>query len=155
MADVVVVGGCNMDLIAHTQRLPRPGETVLGDQFLTAPGGKGSNQAVAAARLGAAVSLVARVGADDFGSRLRQMLRDEGVDVRHVLVDAEAPSGVALITVDERGTRAAAATGIAMPVSAVVQPVTVVRADHPFVFLIRDTRTNSLLFLGRVQNPQA
>src|SRR5439155_21617244 len=105
MADVVVVGGCNMDLIAHTQRLPRPGETVLGDRFLTAPGGKGSNQAVAAARLGASVSLIGRVGADDFGSRLRQMLRDEGVDVRHLLVDAEGPSGVALITVDERGEK--------------------------------------------------
>ena len=103
MADVVVVGGCNMDLIAHCARLPGPGETVLGDRFFTAAGGKGSNQAVAAARLGARVSFVGRVGADDFGLRLRRMQEDEGVDVRHLAHDDEAPSGVALIAVDARG----------------------------------------------------
>src|SRR5215213_7021613 len=103
MPDLVVVGGCNMDLIARAPRLPRPGETVLGDRFATAPGGKGSNQAVAVARLGAEVAFVGRVGTDDFGTRLRQMLRDEGVDVRHLVADAQNPSGVALITVDEKG----------------------------------------------------
>ena len=103
MASLVVVGGCNMDLIAHAPRLPAAGETVLGDRFATAPGGKGSNQAVAAARLGARVSFVGRVGTDDFGVRLRQMLDQESIEVRHLAVDQQAPSGVALITVDERG----------------------------------------------------
>ena len=103
MVDVVVVGGCNMDLVVQATRLPQAGETVLGNGFLTAPGGKGSNQAVAAARLGASVAFVGRVGADDFGSRLLGMLSDERVDVRHVAVDAQHPTGVALITLDERG----------------------------------------------------
>jgi len=103
VADVVVIGGCNMDLVVQAQRLPRAGETVLGERFFVAPGGKGSNQAVAAARLGAATAFVGRVGADDFGARLREMLQQEGVDVRCLLTDPHEPTGIAQITVDAGG----------------------------------------------------
>ena len=97
---IVVFGGINMDLVGTTQRMPMPGETVFGDSFHTAPGGKGANQAVAAARLGAKVRMVGRVGADDFGSRLIDGLCREGIDVSRVAVDPNNHSGVAMIILD-------------------------------------------------------
>jgi ribokinase len=101
---VVVVGGLNMDLIVQVQRLPGPGETVAGDSLVTAPGGKGANQAVAAARLGASVAMVGRVGRDSFGRELKRSLRDEGVSTRWVRLGApERSTGAALIEVDEHG----------------------------------------------------
>jgi len=98
----VVLGSLNMDLIVRTDRLPAPGETVLGGQFHTAAGGKGANQAVAAARLGAAVSMIGCIGSDDYGRQLLRLVRSSGVDVEHVHV-VEQPTGVALIVVDGRG----------------------------------------------------
>ena len=77
---IVVLGGINMDLIAVTPRLPHPGETLVGERFYTAPGGKGANQAVAAARLGADVRLVGRVGMDSFGAEQLRSLHSNGVD---------------------------------------------------------------------------
>lgn len=103
MPRIVVVGSCNMDLVVRAPRLPAPGETVLGGEFYTAHGGKGANQAVAAARLGADVTFVGRVGADQFGAALRAGLAQAGVDVSHLVSDPEAPSGVAMILVDHRG----------------------------------------------------
>jgi ribokinase len=100
---VVVVGSINMDLVVTVPRLPRPGDTVLGERLLTIPGGKGANQAVAAARLGAAVRMVGRVGADAFGAQLLDGLREDGVDVSDVAVDRDEPSGAALIVVEEGG----------------------------------------------------
>jgi ribokinase len=100
---VVVLGSINMDLVVRVARLPRPGDTVLGERLLTIPGGKGANQAVAAARLGASVRMVGRVGADAFGSVLRDGLREDGVDVSSVAVDQTEPSGAALIVVEEGG----------------------------------------------------
>src|SRR5947199_7027947 len=100
---LVVVGSVNVDLIVQGPRLPAPGETVTGGKFLTAPGGKGANQAVAAARLGAAVTLVAKVGPDAFGDRAVENLRAEGVATDPVLRDPGRPTGVALILVDGRG----------------------------------------------------
>ena len=99
---VVVVGSVNMDLIVNVPHLPRPGETVVGDSLLRAAGGKGANQAVAAARLGADVTLIGRVGRDPFGRELTRGLRDEGVSTRWVLGSARA-TGAALIEVDDRG----------------------------------------------------
>jgi ribokinase len=99
---VVVIGGLNMDLIVQVARLPKPGETVAGDSLLRAPGGKGANQAVAAARMGAAVTMVGRVGRDSFGRELKRSLRDEGVATRSVHLSAERSTGAALIEVDER-----------------------------------------------------
>src|SRR5262245_37482974 len=92
-----------MDLVVRVPRLPRPGDTVLGERLLTIPGGKGANQAVAAARLGATVRMVGRVGADAFGGQLLDGLREDGVDVSGVAVDQDEPSGAALIVVEEGG----------------------------------------------------
>ncbi len=97
-----------MDLTVRTSRLPRQGETVLGSDFYQTPGGKGGNQAVAAARLGARVRMAARVGPDPFGTALRASLQREGVDVSAVGV-AEAHTGVALIIVDAEGQNLIAA----------------------------------------------
>ncbi len=100
---IIVVGSLNMDLIVRTPRIPAPGETILGHTFSTAPGGKGANQAVAAAKLGAPVKLIGRVGADDFGKQLRSQLNAVGVDAQFVFEDAQAATGVALISVDDQG----------------------------------------------------
>jgi ribokinase len=100
---IVVVGSSNTDLVVKSDRLPRPGETVTGGEFLIAPGGKGANQAVAAARLGAAVALVAKVGDDAFGQQAVAGYRQEGIDTEFVLRDAGHPTGVALILVDQAG----------------------------------------------------
>ena len=109
---IVVLGGINIDLIALTPRLPEPGETVVGDDFYTTPGGKGGNQAVAAARLGAQVSMVGRVGGDIFGPGLLDDLRKDGVDVSGVAVDPDRASGVAFILLDsDRQNRIVAVYG--------------------------------------------
>ena len=102
-ANVTVVGSINIDLVTTTPRLPRPGETVIGGDLRTVPGGKGANQAVAAARLGATVTMVGRVGEDTFGQQLRANLDAAGVDLTHVVTDPEAASGAALIAVDHQG----------------------------------------------------
>jgi len=102
MAQIAVVGSLNMDLIVRSPRIPRPGETILGGTFHTAPGGKGANQAVAAARLGGTVAMVGRVGSDAFGDQLLGSLAADGVDAAHVARDSAA-TGIALITVDDAG----------------------------------------------------
>jgi ribokinase len=97
---IVVFGSINMDLVASVARMPAPGETSLGTEFRTTPGGKGANQAVAASRLGAAVRMVGRVGADPFGPTLVAGLQSNGIDVSGVQVDPENSSGVAMILLD-------------------------------------------------------
>ncbi|MCL2533023.1 MAG: ribokinase [Nocardiaceae bacterium] len=99
---VVVVGSINMDLVASTPRLPAPGETILGTSFTTTPGGKGANQAIAAAKAGADVVFVGAVGDDTFALDLRQALVDAEVDAER-LREVSGPSGVAAITVDGQG----------------------------------------------------
>lgn len=103
---IVVVGSINMDLVVKAERIPRPGETVLGGQFTTIPGGKGANQAVAAARLGESATMIGRVGGDAFGRQLISGLTDARVKAEHVLVTPGATSGVALIVVDQMGENA-------------------------------------------------
>jgi len=103
MADIVVVGSLNMDLVIRTPRAPGAGETVRGYGFRTIPGGKGANQAAAVGRLGGAVSMIGRVGSDEFGERLVASLGQQGVDTGHVKVDSAAPTGVAVITVEDSG----------------------------------------------------
>ena len=100
-ARIVVVGSANMDMTARVARLPQPGETVLGEGFTQLPGGKGANQAVAAARLGAVVTLIACVGADALGDALVLGFEAEGIDTQFLVRDPDAPTGVALITVDD------------------------------------------------------
>ena len=103
MARIVVLGSLNLDLVVTVPRLPQPGETVLGQQLSQYPGGKGANQAVAAARLGGQVALVGRVGNDSFGASLITNLESNGVDASGVAVDAAEPTGAALIYVEEGG----------------------------------------------------
>jgi ribokinase len=100
---IVVVGSLNMDLVIRTPRFPGPGETIIGSAFHTIPGGKGANQAVAAAKLGARVSMVGRVGDDAFGAQQLANLSQLGIDVSHVRRDPKAATGVALIVLDEQG----------------------------------------------------
>ena len=100
---VTVLGSLNMDISVTVPRLPEPGATVLGSAARFTPGGKGANQAVAAARLGAGVRMAGCVGDDDFGRRLLAALREEGVDHRGVRVTADAPTGLAMISVDHAG----------------------------------------------------
>jgi ribokinase len=98
---VVVVGSCNMDIYSWTHHLPEPGETVIGDRYWMGMGGKGANQAVAACRLGAEVSMAGRVGDDLFGQRMLETLRGYGVDCEAIQIDAHTGSGVALVVVDK------------------------------------------------------
>jgi len=101
--DVCVVGSINLDLVLTASRLPAPGETVLAGSFAEHPGGKGLNQAVAAARAGAAATLCCCVGSDEAGGRLRGVCRDAGLGDRHIHVTDGKPTGRAVIAVDEAG----------------------------------------------------
>lgn len=100
---VLVLGSINLDLVVRAPRLPSPGETLRGAGFHTSPGGKGANQAVAAARQGAATRLIGRVGADAFGEQVVEAIRAAGVRVSAISLDRDAPTGVALITVADTG----------------------------------------------------
>jgi ribokinase len=100
---VVVLGSVNTDLMLRCSQLPVPGQTVRGRDFHSLPGGKGANQAVAAARLGASVSFVGCVGDDEFGRSARQILAAEGIDTQHLHSDAGASTGIAMILVDDTG----------------------------------------------------
>jgi ribokinase len=101
--NIAVIGSSNTDMVVKTTRLPIPGETILGGKFLMNPGGKGANQAVAAARLGGNVIFVGKSGEDIFGSQTRKILEKESIKTDFFLTDRDTPSGVALITVDNRG----------------------------------------------------
>jgi ribokinase len=103
MKNVLVVGSSNTDMVLRVPRIPGSGETVLGSAFAMAAGGKGANQAVAAARAGGRVTFVARVGDDVFGGRALASFRADGIDTRFVFPTAGAPSGIALINVDDKG----------------------------------------------------
>ena len=99
---IVVLGSTNTDMVIKTTKLPQPGETILGGDFLMNPGGKGANQAVAAARLNGNVTLVAKTGEDLFGSQARKLFQAEKLNTDFLFTDPESPSGIALITVDEQ-----------------------------------------------------
>jgi ribokinase len=101
--NVVVLGSLNIDFAVRTHRLPRPGETIFGEEFTTTAGGKGANQAAAVARLGASTKMIGRVGRDVFGEMLRDALESERVDIGAVAIDEEAETGTALITVSDDG----------------------------------------------------
>ncbi len=103
MANILVVGSINMDLVVRVPHAPAPGETVLGGDFTTFPGGKGANQAVAAARMGGEVTMVGRVGNDDFGNTLIHGLLENKVKTTRVTKDSSAPSGIAMIAVAADG----------------------------------------------------
>ena len=100
---VLVIGSSNTDMVVKTKDFPKPGETVLGGTFLMNPGGKGANQAVAAARLGADVRFVTKTGKDIFGKQAIEGFKKEGLDIDNLIETSEFASGIALITVSESG----------------------------------------------------
>ena len=100
---IYVIGSSNTDMVIRTQKLPMPGETVMGTDFIINPGGKGANQAVAAARLGSQITFIAKVGNDLFGKQALEHFQRENIDTSFVSIDSEHPSGIALIGVDAHG----------------------------------------------------
>jgi ribokinase len=127
--NVLVVGGSNTDMVIRVPRIPKPGETVLGGAFAMTAGGKGANQAVAAARAGANVSLVARVGEDVFGERALANFAADGIDARFVFLTIGAPSGIALINVDGRGENS---ISVASGANALLSAADIERAGDAF-----------------------
>lgn len=105
---IVVVGSLHIDLAVKTKKIPKVGETVQGGNLKISPGGKGANQAVAAARLGADVVLIGRVGNDEFGRKLIEKITDDGISKKYIIKDKTAPTGVALIMIDEKGNNSIA-----------------------------------------------
>ena len=102
-SNISVIGSCNTDMVIKTSKLPAPGETILGGDFFMNQGGKGANQAVAAARLGGKVSFITKTGDDVFGSKARKIFDEEHINIDNLIIDPVHPSGVALITVDAKG----------------------------------------------------
>ncbi|WP_244813471.1 ribokinase [Caballeronia sp. Lep1P3] len=132
-ARVTVVGSLNMDLVARAPRLPMPGETLAGHAFAQVPGGKGGNQAVAAARLGAHVTMIGCVGNDPNGAILKASLEAEGIDCAALATSPDAPTGVALIIVDDASQNAivivAGSNAQVSPASVHAQEAMLARAD--------------------------
>jgi ribokinase len=126
MTRIVVVGSINMDLVTVAPRFPAPGETLLGERFLSVHGGKGGNQAVAAARLGADVHMIGAVGDDAFATSLRDGLKQEGVDIAHVATIEHCSSGTASITVASGENEIVVVPGA----NARLQPSHVAQAQH-------------------------
>lgn len=102
-SSIVVVGSSNTDMVIKADHLPAAGETILGGTFFMTQGGKGANQAVAAARLNGQVTFIAKIGADVFGKQSLQLYKEDGIDTSYITIDENSPSGVALITVDDNG----------------------------------------------------
>ena len=100
---IVVVGSINMDLVVSVKELPAAGETIMSSSYQTIPGGKGANQAIAASRLGAEVTMIGCVGTDSFGASLKERLKQENINTEYVGTVPETKSGTALITLDEKG----------------------------------------------------
>jgi ribokinase len=142
VADIVVVGSLNMDLVVKAPRMPLEGETLLGRDFQMIPGGKGANQAAAAARLGAQVAMVGRVGGDAFGPPLIENLRCQGVDAGHVQIDDEAATGTAMIIVDDSGQN-----------SIVVAPGANGRVSEQDVDRLEDTLSQARVLLLQFEVP--
>lgn len=103
MNEILVIGSSNTDMVIKTDKLPCPGETIVGGTFMVNSGGKGANQAVSAARLGGKVTFITKRGNDLFGNKSLGLLMREGIDTQYVIKDMEHPSGVALINVDSSG----------------------------------------------------
>ena len=124
--DVCVLGSINLDIVASVERLPLPGETVVAQNLAQFPGGKGANQAVAAARMGARTLMIGAVGADEPGSRMRDTLQDGGVDISMIGIDPDHPTGQAFINVSEDGENAI----VIVPGANAALPPSAVRAEE-------------------------
>jgi ribokinase len=149
---IVVVGSSNTDMIIKMDRIPKPGETIIGGDFFMAAGGKGANQAVAAARLGGDVTFVAKVGTDMFGKQAIENFKQEGIDTDFVVEDPENPSGVALIFVDQKGENSIAVASGANS-SLTVQEVTAAqrRLEESDVLLLQlETPLDTIRYAARM-----
>ncbi|WP_439475167.1 ribokinase [Algoriphagus formosus] len=142
MLKILVVGSSNTDLVLRSSKLPKPGETVTGGQFFQFQGGKGANQAVAAAKLGGQVSFLAKVGDDAFGKQALAEYQTYGLDTKHVIIDSTAATGVALILVDENGENS---ISVASGANANLLPEDILAAEE----LIR----SSDLILAQLETP--
>ena len=140
--EIVVVGSSNTDMILKLARLPGPGETILGGDFFVAAGGKGANQAVSAARAGASVAFIARVGRDAWGDQSINGFVKDGIDVGHLIRDDRAPSGVALIFVAANGENC---IGVASGANANLSAEDVIQA--------RDIISNAKALLMQLETP--
>lgn len=141
---IAVVGSINTDMVVKSSHIPRPGETVLGGSFMMNSGGKGANQAVAAARLGGDVCFIARVGNDALGERAVKLFREEGIDTSAISIDETHASGVALIMVDEKGENC---ISVASGANAALSPIEI-EASAPII-------ENSALLLAQLETPVA
>lgn len=119
MPTIVIAGSSNTDMVIKADHLPGPGETIIGNTFFMNPGGKGANQAVAAARLGGNVTFIAKTGNDIFGRQSVQLFEEEGINTHYMIADTKNPSGLAMITVDRNGENcivvATGANGMLVP----------------------------------------
>lgn len=143
VVSIIVIGSVNVDIVTYADRAPRPGESLTGNRYSMVLGGKGANQSVAVARLGAPVCFIGRVGADSFGEFICRQLKGLGVDPDHLAIDVTLPTGIAVIGIDSRGENAitvvpGANTGVAVeqveaaaPVFANVK-VLLAQLEHPF-----------------------
>ncbi len=140
---VIVIGSVNVDIVTYADRAPRPGESLTGHRYSMVLGGKGANQSVAVARLGAPVRFIGRVGADSFGDFIRTRLVDLGVDPGHLAIDSQLSTGIAVIGVDAHGENAitvipGANTGLAIEQVEAAAPhflnakVLLAQLEHPF-----------------------
>ena len=129
MKSILVVGSSNTDMVIRVPELPKPGQTITGGEFQVFGGGKGANQAIAARRAGAKVVFIASVGDDDFGKAAIASIRGEGIETTAIEVDYNAPSGVALIFVNDDGENC---IGVAPGANARLTPETLIRQQHAF-----------------------
>jgi len=142
MSRIVVVGSSNTDMVVKTERFPEPGETIIGGDFFMFPGGKGANQAVAAARAGGEVTFICAVGDDVFGQNALDGYRDEGIDVTSAKVIKDAASGVALITVNAHGENEIV---VASGTNATLSPI--------YISEVVEKMKNDALFLTQLETP--
>jgi ribokinase len=139
---ITVVGSSNTDMVIKADHLPGPGETILGGIFFMNPGGKGANQAVAAARLGGNIRFICKTGNDIFGKQSLQLLKEEGIDTSYIISDLSLPSGVALITVDKNAENCIV---VASGANAALSPSDLLRA--------REMITESSMILMQLEIP--
>jgi ribokinase len=135
---IYVVGSSNTDMVVKAEKLPSPGETVIGGSFLMNPGGKGANQAVAASRLGGRVTFVACVGNDIFGQQALEQFQKERINTDFIVISSDHPSGVALINVDEKGENCiAVAPGANGQLSTTMVEQALTLIDGPAILLLQ------------------
>ena len=151
---IVVVGSTNTDMVIKADHLPKPGETILGGTFFMNPGGKGANQAVAAARLGSNVTFISKIGNDIFGRQAIQLFEEEGINTSYIFSDPNNPSGVALITIDNQAENCIV---VASGANALLHPKDIVKAmpaieEASFVLMQLEIPIDTVEFITELAN---